>query len=162
MVVVNQQATGFTRLRAAWLRRPVLYSLAAILGAMFLAAALQSGMLPGQNALNGANPAEDLLEILTGRSPGERTKAELRNSKPKPSSPVARGPHLPRQERVLGKVFPPESPPYPTPEQLLAFNRPLLGPLELPSGGIPGVSGSPQANFSGSPLFAPLLGGASG
>lgn len=97
--------------------------------------------------------AEDVLALLEGRSPGERTFAMLTKKSPKASDNVTEGPP-PEVERGLGKVFPPE-PDGPgldfiTPPELV-----LLGPGPEPEFTVPITPQGDVAVPSGTSAFGP-------
>lgn len=157
MAITNQGLSGGLagRLRTLLRRKPLVYALVLALGALILIGSLRQGT----TGIAGFDPVEDVLRMLSDRSPGERTKAELRNSKSK-HTPARL--HKPRVERVLGKVFPPEIPAPPTP--LLGLNGPLFGPIEFPAGNVPlgGVSDNTPGSYLPTPFSGGGIGGGGG
>jgi hypothetical protein len=132
---------------------------AVLLAGLFLAALFSAAALSWpQIKPIGAQAADDIIKLLEGRSPGERGEATL--SKTKQAKPLATAlsqtPAEP-QERVLGKIFEPESE-IATPEELLAAQfpaRPFAGEApdfaELPQ--LAALAGLGGGAIPGMPVF---------
>jgi hypothetical protein len=150
-----------------WMALPVLTPARRkiFVGALLLAALLIAAASSwSQIQPVGATAADELLRLLEGRSPGERGEAKL--SKAKQAKTLGRA--VPKtlsepRERVLGKIFPPETE-IATPEELLLAQFPELlveGEaaefVELPQ--LAALGGSGLGPIAGTPVF---LGGGGG
>jgi hypothetical protein len=123
---------------------------ALLLAALFIAAASSWSQIQPV----GARAADDIIRLLEGRSPGERGEAKLSKAKQARTlgRAVSEAPAEP-QERVLGKIFPPETA-IATPEELLLAQLP-----ELPvDGGAPEIAELPQLAALGSPGLGAIPG----
>jgi hypothetical protein len=140
----------------------------AVVGALLLAVLLIAAASSwSQIQPVGAKAADDILRLLEGRSPGERGEAKL--SKAKQARTLGRAvPKAPAepQERVLGKIFPPETE-IATPEELLAAQFPELPVegdaaefVELPQ--LAALGGPGSGAIPGMPVFVGGGGGSGG